>query len=249
MESLKPDDDSSRPAGSEADIDVLVVGAGITGIYQLYLAREAGFSVRLLEAGGGVGGHLVLEPLSRGTIRLRELHLRLPVLAGTVRRVGMAGALLGTAGDRALSELRGRSVRATRPHTIRHQGHIGRLLRVVGNVDGSGRWRHRSPDSLPHRRDRHPLGAVFPGRARAGGLPRPVAPYGTVADGAGCVRRQACRRDRYRIERCATDPRGRRRGGIADGVPTHRQLVHAPQQLADHAGRAGATQGWLRSDA
>jgi cation diffusion facilitator CzcD-associated flavoprotein CzcO len=38
------------------DVDVLVVGAGITGIYQLYRAREAGFSVQLLEAGGGVGG-------------------------------------------------------------------------------------------------------------------------------------------------------------------------------------------------
>jgi cation diffusion facilitator CzcD-associated flavoprotein CzcO len=38
------------------EVDVLVVGAGITGIYQLYRAREAGFSVRLLEAGGGVGG-------------------------------------------------------------------------------------------------------------------------------------------------------------------------------------------------
>ena len=36
--------------------DVLVVGAGITGIYQLYRAREAGFSVQLLEAGSGVGG-------------------------------------------------------------------------------------------------------------------------------------------------------------------------------------------------
>jgi len=38
------------------DVDVLVVGAGITGIYQLYTTREAGFSVRLLEAGDGVGG-------------------------------------------------------------------------------------------------------------------------------------------------------------------------------------------------
>src|SRR5436189_5848567 len=37
-------------------VDVLVVGAGITGIYQLYRAREAGFSVALLEAGDGVGG-------------------------------------------------------------------------------------------------------------------------------------------------------------------------------------------------
>ena len=32
------------------------MGAGVTGVYQLYLAREAGFTVRLLEAGSGVGG-------------------------------------------------------------------------------------------------------------------------------------------------------------------------------------------------
>ncbi|HEX4015238.1 MAG TPA: NAD(P)/FAD-dependent oxidoreductase [Frankiaceae bacterium] len=37
-------------------IDVLIVGAGITGIYQLYRAREAGFTAALLEAGSGVGG-------------------------------------------------------------------------------------------------------------------------------------------------------------------------------------------------
>jgi cation diffusion facilitator CzcD-associated flavoprotein CzcO len=46
---------TSRPA-DVGPVDVLVVGAGITGIYQLYRAREAGFSARLLEAGGGVGG-------------------------------------------------------------------------------------------------------------------------------------------------------------------------------------------------
>src|SRR6478752_7549247 len=40
---------------SSQPLDVLVVGAGITGIYQLYRAREAGFSVQLVEA-GGVGG-------------------------------------------------------------------------------------------------------------------------------------------------------------------------------------------------
>jgi cation diffusion facilitator CzcD-associated flavoprotein CzcO len=40
----------------DADVDVLIVGAGVTGIYQLYLAREAGYSARLVEAGSGVGG-------------------------------------------------------------------------------------------------------------------------------------------------------------------------------------------------
>src|SRR2546423_14631127 len=41
---------------SAAEVDVVVVGSGITGVYQLYRAREAGFSVALLEAGDGVGG-------------------------------------------------------------------------------------------------------------------------------------------------------------------------------------------------
>jgi cation diffusion facilitator CzcD-associated flavoprotein CzcO len=36
--------------------DVLVVGAGVTGIYQLHRALEAGFDAQLVEAGSGVGG-------------------------------------------------------------------------------------------------------------------------------------------------------------------------------------------------
>jgi cation diffusion facilitator CzcD-associated flavoprotein CzcO len=39
-----------------AEFDVLVIGAGITGIYQLYRSRQEGFSALLLEAGDGVGG-------------------------------------------------------------------------------------------------------------------------------------------------------------------------------------------------
>jgi len=41
---------------STGEVDVLVIGAGITGIYQLYRALEAGFTAQLLEAGAGVGG-------------------------------------------------------------------------------------------------------------------------------------------------------------------------------------------------
>jgi cation diffusion facilitator CzcD-associated flavoprotein CzcO len=47
------DQRSAQPA---PDVDVLIVGAGITGIYQLYRALDAGFSALLLEAGDGVGG-------------------------------------------------------------------------------------------------------------------------------------------------------------------------------------------------
>ncbi len=45
-----------RPSRRDDDVEVLVVGAGITGIYQLFRARQAGLSALLLEAGDGVGG-------------------------------------------------------------------------------------------------------------------------------------------------------------------------------------------------
>lgn len=38
------------------DVDVLVIGAGVTGLYQLHRAHEDGFSAVLLESGDGVGG-------------------------------------------------------------------------------------------------------------------------------------------------------------------------------------------------
>jgi cation diffusion facilitator CzcD-associated flavoprotein CzcO len=45
-----------EPLGSDIDFDVVIIGAGITGIHQLHRLREAGFAVRLVEAGGAVGG-------------------------------------------------------------------------------------------------------------------------------------------------------------------------------------------------
>ena len=39
-----------------AEYDVIIVGAGFAGLYMLHRARGLGLSVRVLEAGGGVGG-------------------------------------------------------------------------------------------------------------------------------------------------------------------------------------------------
>ena len=38
------------------DYDVIIIGAGMSGLYQLYRSRELGLRVRVLEAGTGVGG-------------------------------------------------------------------------------------------------------------------------------------------------------------------------------------------------
>ncbi|MEU4654896.1 NAD(P)/FAD-dependent oxidoreductase [Streptomyces sp. NPDC023723] len=42
--------------GSDVDVEVLVIGAGVVGIYALYRALDEGFSAQTLEAGEGVGG-------------------------------------------------------------------------------------------------------------------------------------------------------------------------------------------------
>jgi len=38
------------------DFDAIVIGAGVSGLYQLYRLRELGLKVRVFEAGTGVGG-------------------------------------------------------------------------------------------------------------------------------------------------------------------------------------------------
>jgi len=41
---------------ADVDVDIAIVGAGFAGLYMLHRARTAGFSARVFERGGGVGG-------------------------------------------------------------------------------------------------------------------------------------------------------------------------------------------------
>src|SRR4030081_235380 len=41
---------------SALDFDAIIIGAGVSGLYQLYKLRELGLRARVYEAGGGVGG-------------------------------------------------------------------------------------------------------------------------------------------------------------------------------------------------
>jgi cation diffusion facilitator CzcD-associated flavoprotein CzcO len=51
-----PESPTPTGASSVSDYDAIVIGAGISGLYQLYRLRELGMRVRVLEAGTGVGG-------------------------------------------------------------------------------------------------------------------------------------------------------------------------------------------------
>jgi cyclohexanone monooxygenase len=47
---------SRQTPAARPEFDAIVVGAGFAGMYMLYRLRGLGFSVRVIEAGGGVGG-------------------------------------------------------------------------------------------------------------------------------------------------------------------------------------------------
>ena len=47
---------ASHEVQAELDYDAVIIGAGISGMYQLYRLRELGMKVRVFEAGTGVGG-------------------------------------------------------------------------------------------------------------------------------------------------------------------------------------------------
>ncbi|MEK7687275.1 MAG: NAD(P)/FAD-dependent oxidoreductase, partial [Pseudomonadota bacterium] len=47
---------AASPEPKALDYDAIIIGAGISGLYQLYRLRELGMRVRVLEAGTGVGG-------------------------------------------------------------------------------------------------------------------------------------------------------------------------------------------------
>src|SRR6201985_1295748 len=48
--------ETSSDTAPALDYDAIIIGAGMSGLYQLYRLRELGMRVRVFEAGAGVGG-------------------------------------------------------------------------------------------------------------------------------------------------------------------------------------------------
>ena len=51
-----PETPAPPDAAPALDYDAIIIGAGMSGMYQLYRLRELGMKVRVFEAGTGVGG-------------------------------------------------------------------------------------------------------------------------------------------------------------------------------------------------
>src|SRR6202011_2443064 len=86
------------------DYDVVVIGAGIGGLYATHrLRNEFGLSVHGYERARDVGGVLALELLPRRPGRHGSQGLRLQVLPGTAPGMAVERAVSGATGDPVLS--------------------------------------------------------------------------------------------------------------------------------------------------
>jgi cation diffusion facilitator CzcD-associated flavoprotein CzcO len=47
---------NKKNTASDTKYDAIIIGAGMSGLYQLYKLRSLGFKVLIIEAGSGVGG-------------------------------------------------------------------------------------------------------------------------------------------------------------------------------------------------
>jgi len=54
--SPEPSPTASSDAAADLDFDVIIIGAGMSGLYQLYRMRELGLRVRVFETGTNIGG-------------------------------------------------------------------------------------------------------------------------------------------------------------------------------------------------
>ena len=108
---------TTRPT---TQLDALIIGAGIAGMYQLYRLREQGLKVKAVEAGDNVGGTWYWNRYPGARVRFAVPRLSVLVFQGAERRVELERALSGPARNRALPELRGRSIRSTQGYPVQN---------------------------------------------------------------------------------------------------------------------------------
>ena len=220
--------------------DAIIIGAGISGMYQLHRLRELGLRVRVFEAGDGVGGTWYWNRYPGARFDSESWTYGYSFSDGDPAGVGVERALRGAAGDAALLQLRRGQARPAARHRVREPDR-GRHLR-------RGRERSGTIEIEDGRRARARFLITAIGPAvgaddadHPGGreLPRRVLPHRPLAARAGELRGQARGGHRHRRDGRAGHHRDRQDRRSPHRVPAHAELVRAAAQPPDRRGDAG----------
>jgi hypothetical protein len=224
--------DSRATAGGAraADVDVVVVGAGFAGLYLLHKLRGLGFSVRVLETAGDVGGTWYWN-------RYPGARCDIPTTDYTYS----FDPDLETAWTWSEKY-------ATQPEILRYAQFVADRYDLRRDIDfntkveaahwdaAANRWRIRTSTDASisaqhaHHGQRLPVGAQGARHPRRRPLPGPGVFHRPLAAPGGGFHRPAGGGDRHRLVGRAVDPADRRAGGTAHGVPAHAQLLDPRRQ-------------------
>ena len=86
--------------------DAIIIGAGISGLYQLYRLRELGLTVRVYEAGTGVGGTWYWNRYPGARFDSESYTYGYSFSQALLEEWAWGGALCGTTRDLAVSGVR-----------------------------------------------------------------------------------------------------------------------------------------------
>ena len=125
---------------NKSDYDAIIIGAGISGLYQLHTPARARPEGARARGRHRRRRHLVLEPLSRRALRFGELLLRLLLLPGAAGRMALDRALLAAARDAEIPQPRRRQVRPAPRHPVQEPRGCRRTDEDTREL-GRSRWR------------------------------------------------------------------------------------------------------------
>jgi phytoene dehydrogenase-like protein len=222
------------------DFDAIVIGAGVSGLYQLYRLRELGMTARVFEAGSGVGGTWYWN--------------RYP----GARFDSESWTYGYSFSQELLDEWDWEEHFAGQPETERYLNYVADKFNLRRDIQFStvvtaAHYREDTRDwdvtldNGDHRTARLLITAV--GVLSAPTLPRipgvetfkgTVLPYAQLAQGTSEFRRQASRGDRHWRDRHSDHHGGRQDRRAPDGVSAHGAMVGTSAQFQGHArGNAG----------
>ena len=230
--------------------EVVIIGAGLSGIYQLHRAPRDRRRRARRRGRRGPRRHVVPQPVPGLPVRLGELHLRLLVLQGAARRVGLERALLLPARERCeylnhvadrfgLREHMRFGCKVERGHLRRRQPHLDARRSPAPSLSAAG---SSSPPSACSPRHSCPASRGSTGSGAPGSTPTtgPTRAWTSRASGVAVIGTGATAVQLI-AEIAGTVSRAVR-------LPAPPQLVRAAAQPPHRRRRDGRDQALLRRD-
>jgi phytoene dehydrogenase-like protein len=144
-------------AAPTLDYDAIIIGAGMSGMYQLYRLRELGMRVRVLEAGTGIGGTWYWNRYPGARFDSESYSYGYSFSKKLLEEWDWSEHFAGQPETAALSQSRRRQVRPAPRHPVPQPGHCCKLCGGYPQLERhAARWQPL-PRALPDHRHRAAL--------------------------------------------------------------------------------------------